>query len=403
MSRRYEMRIPFFLVWRQLRRGSIWTVLLIVFLMAVAFINLIFVNSLFRGIIEGTNKQIVNTATGHVVIVPTTASGYFADPSAALATLSKEPDVTAVSARTEFPARLSFKDRHGSWSVVAVNPNHDGAVTTIPRTMIAGTYLASDDRDGIILGRQIAGGKDVEMDALALQGIAVGDTVEVDLLGQATSLVVRGIFATKFIDTDQTAFVSFATLQEHFPLYQDKITNILVRLKSTGREEAFVQRLTTLGLEGSYYTWQDAAGLMTSVTKSFLSIDVVLSFVAILIAAVTIFIVVYIDISSKKREIGILRAIGIKPYLIRSAYILQTVFYSLAGIAVGSILFFGGILPYFVAHPFRLPIVDASLSFSAADLTIRIESIIIVSILAGLLPAYRFTRIKILDAIWGAK
>ncbi|MFH1171203.1 MAG: ABC transporter permease [bacterium] len=400
---RYEARVPFFLLWRQLRRGNVWTILLIVFLMAVAFINLIFVTSLFQGIIDGTNKQIVDAATGNIVVTPNTADGFFANPSLVLTQIKQESRVVGISPRTEFPARLSYDDSQRSWSVIAIDPQEESKVTSIHSSMIAGSYLNPGDTSGIILGRQIVGGKEVEMNALALKGIGVGDTVEVNLYGQKKSFTVRGIFSTKFLDTDQLAFISHAALNTQFPHYVNKVTNILIRLDTTGNEETVIAHFKQLGIQGKFYSWEDAAGLMKSVTKSFLSINVVLSFVAILIAAVTIFIVIYIDISSKKREIGILRAIGIKPSIIQWTYILQSVFYSVSGVALGSALFFGAILPYFLAHPFRLPIVDASLSFAAADLTIRIESIFAVSILSGLIPALHFMRIKLLDAIWGAK
>jgi putative ABC transport system permease protein len=400
---RDEARIPFFLLWRHLRRGNTWTILLIVFLMAIAFINLIFVTSLFQGIIDGTNKQIINVATGHVVITPSNERSSFSDVNALLDTVRRIPNVQGASARATLPARFSFGDRQGSWSVIAIRPDAERTVTHVHDRMIAGSYLNEDDADGIILGRQIAGGADVEGDPFSLKGVEVGDAVDVEINGSSHAFFVRGVFSTKFLDTDEGAFLTSTALERHYPALSGIATSVLVRLSATGDEGAFVARLASMNVQENVYTWEDAAGMMKSITKSFLSINVILSFVAILIAAVTIFIVVYIDISNKKREIGILRAIGIKPSVIQWAYILQTVFYSFAGMALGSALFFAVIYPYFVAHPFQLPIVDASLSFSAADLIARIESIFVVSILAGLIPSVHFTRIKLLDAIWGSR
>ena len=93
--------------------------------------------------------------------------------------------------------------------------------------------------------------------------------------------------------------------------------------------------------------------------------------ICMIIAAVTIFIVIYLDISNKRQQIGILRAIGIKAYLIRSVHVLQTVIYAVLGLAVGSLLYFIIIVPYFLAHPFSIPIGDVTLVYTWQDFLFR--------------------------------
>lgn len=65
-----DKRIPFFLITRHLARCNKWKLLLIVFLLSIAFINLVFINSLFNGVIASNNEQIINTKTGNIMIVP---------------------------------------------------------------------------------------------------------------------------------------------------------------------------------------------------------------------------------------------------------------------------------------------------------------------------------------------
>jgi len=126
-----------------------------------------------------------------------------------------------------------------------------------------------------------------------------------------------------------------------------------------------------------------------------------MSFVGVLIAAVTIFIVIYVDITNKRKQIGILRAIGIKPYIIISSYVILSGVYAVIGVALGTLIFKFGIMPYFEAHPFVLPICDAVLVLTKTDYVIRAETIMWVSVFSGLIPAAITTRIKMLDAIIG--
>jgi len=65
-----QARLSFYLTLKYLQRGRKWTLVLIFILMSVAFVNLIFVSSLFTGIIDGANKQIVDTMTGNIYMTP---------------------------------------------------------------------------------------------------------------------------------------------------------------------------------------------------------------------------------------------------------------------------------------------------------------------------------------------
>jgi putative ABC transport system permease protein len=120
-----------------------------------------------------------------------------------------------------------------------------------------------------------------------------------------------------------------------------------------------------------------------------------------MIAAVTIIIIIYVTIINKRKEIGILRAIGIKPYIIVFSYVILSAIYAFIGIIVGTAIFFWILVPYFQVHPFVLPICDAVLVLNGPDYLVRAEAIMWVSIFGGLVPAVIVTRAKMLNAILG--
>jgi putative ABC transport system permease protein len=397
---KYETRIPFFLMWKYIKRGNKWTLFLIIFLMAIAFINLIFITSLFNCIIKSSEDQIIDTYTGQVMITPKSGQDYIQNAKAATDKIKKVEHVVGVSPQSYVSGSLEYNGLKGSWPILAINPTQEKTVTNVAEKMTSGEYLDEQDTDKIIIGRQIAGGENVEMDAFSFKGAKVGDKVILNLSQAKKEFEIKGIFYTKFIDTDQRAFITEKAWQEINPAGGDTATSIIVRLEKRDGEEA-IAKMKAAGLNETFVTWEDVSGLMDTVTSSFLSINVLLTFVGTLIAATTIFIVIYIDINNKKRQIGILRAIGIKPYLIRTAYVIQTSIYSVSGVLLGSAIFFGILVPYFKAFPFVLPIGDANLIVNPADFIIRLETILLVAIGACLIPAFMVTRIKILDAIWG--
>lgn len=394
-----EAKIAFYLAWRFLQRGNKWTLLLIIFLMAIAFVNLVFVTSLFDGIVKSANKQLINTYTGHIVMMPEEGSETISDVDRVLAEIRNTEGVIAASAELFVPATLKYKNISGNWQVLAVNPADAKKVFSIAENMIEGDYLDGEG-DDIIIGRQIAGGEDVEMDAFSFKEASVGDIVKMSFNGIARDLRIRGIFYTKFIDTDQRAFINAKTLIELLPDTENTASSIGIKIDSSAKEKIVMEKLESEVPAGRFYSWEEMSGLMDTVTESFLFVNALLTTVGILIAAVTIFIVIYIDISSKRQSIGVLRAIGIKSYLIRSAYVILTAVYSVLGVIIGLGILFGVLIPYFNAYPFELPIGDSTLAVNSVDLIFRAELIIWVAIGSGLIPALIITRVKILNAIF---
>jgi putative ABC transport system permease protein len=395
-----QLRLPFYLAWQYIRRGRKWTFFLTLFMMSVAFINLIFVSSLFAGIIDGTNKQIINTMTGDYYITPNDGQDYILDKGRSLDLVATIDGVTGESARTQVPARMGYKNIRGSWQILAINTDDEKLVSNVADKMTSGVFLEPLDLDQIIIGRQIAGGNNVEENAFSFKGAKVGEKVTLTFDGFVKEFTIKGIFATKFVEADNRAFITEAALTKLIPATADVATTIAIKTDKSA-DKNIIDEIKALGIDGKVFSWEEAAGLMKSVAESFKSINALVSIVGILIAAVTIFIIIYVDIVNKRKQIGILRAIGIKSYIIIFSYVILAAVYAVAGVILGTVLFFAAIVPYFQAHPFVLPICDAVLVLSQLDYIARAEAIMWVSVISGLIPAALTTRTKILDAILG--
>jgi putative ABC transport system permease protein len=399
--RRNEAAIPFFLVARFLRRSHGWTLGLTVLLLAIAFINLVFVASLFNGIVRCSNDQVVNAYVGHVTIGPRAGQRFVEGVGDELARIRRTRGVVGASAQTIVPAMMQHGDTIIAREILAVDPRDERMVTNIADKMIAGSFLQGDDPDGIVLGIQVAGGPNVELNGTSFRGARAGETVLLSLDGVTRPFKIRGVFRTKFLTTDLRAFITRRGYEQLDPAAHDRATTIIVRGERASRERALIESLRHSGVVGTFGTWEDNAGIMKPVTKSFASINLLLSFVALLIAAVTIFIVIYIDVMNRKQQIGILRALGIKTWIVRATYMLKSAAYAASGLAVGLAVFLAILVPTFSAHPFSLPICDAVLVVDARDLQIRAAALLLVAVVSGLIPAVLATRMGIVDTIVG--
>jgi putative ABC transport system permease protein len=395
-----EIKLPFYLAFQSIRRGRKWTLILTIVLMAVAFINLIFVSALFNGIVEGSNQQVIDTLTGNVYMTPKQGTDYISDKNKLIKGTENISEVQATTSSFQIPARIEYNSRTGRWPILAINPTEYAKVINISEKMQYGNYLDENDQDQIIIGRQIAGGKDVELNSSSLKGVSVGDKVNVIFDGFEKVFTVKGIFYTKFIESDARAFITEKALKNIAPGMTDKATTI--NLKTPNNKDAIV--LTELQSQNptlDVYLWSEAAGMMKSTSNSFTSINALLTIVGVIIASVTTFIVIYVDIINRRRQIGILRAIGIKSYIIVCSYAIIAAIYATLGILLGSLIFQFALVPYFIANPFELPIADAVLNLTWIEYISRVEIVSWVAVISGIIPAILVTRTKMLDAIIG--
>jgi len=126
----------------------------------------------------------------------------------------------------------------------------------------------------------------------------------------------------------------------------------------------------------------------------------ILKVVSLLVAAITVFIVTYVDLVNKRRQIGIERAIGIRSAAIVTSYVVKASCYAIIGIGAGLACFNYVIVPLVRHRPFQFPNGPVALVSTWQQIRQNLIILIIVALVSAAIPAIRSVRIKILDAIW---
>jgi len=126
-----------------------------------------------------------------------------------------------------------------------------------------------------------------------------------------------------------------------------------------------------------------------------------ISAIGLVVAAITIFIVIFVNAITRRRYIGILKGIGIAPRAIIISYILQSLLYALIGAIVGSILVFAFLKPFFDANPINFPFSDGILVATVSGTSIRVAILLMATIVAGYIPARIVIKQNTLSAILG--
>lgn len=395
-------RVGLFLTIRSLTRGNIGTTIMTIFMMAMIFVNLIFLTSIINGLVVTAHKQIIETLTGEILVEAPSESMYIERSSDVADQLLRVPGVEKLSAHTNFSAQLEKEGEQGSYRGVAIDPEAEKEVTTIEQAIIAGRYLEPDDTNAIILGIQIAGGEDVELYAYSLKDVSVGDTVFLSYAnGLEKEYEVVGIFDNNFVQADNRFFITNHEYTSLFPELRTNASEFALRIQPTKDVEVVAQDIHDLEITDNVRTWIDTAGIVESFTKSFDIVNFIVSIVAIIVGGITIFIVMYIDVVNRKRQIGILRAIGISENSIALSYVLRALLYALCGVTVGILISKFILIPLFTQKPLQLPVGNVSLALHNEVMYVRALALLLVSFLGAFIPVQRALRMKIIDAIWG--
>jgi putative ABC transport system permease protein len=399
-----SLKVAAFLALKSIIRGNIGVIVLTVFMLILVTMNLLFVPGLISGATVSMNTILVSTYSGDIIIEPAGDDTVINHVDDLISGIESIDGVVAASARNDINAYFTFEDERVGRVVTGIDPVRERAVFEVANSLIEGSYLDSRDRGEILLGIQLAGAdqEDIELYSSSLRHVHAGDKVVVTYSnGLEKQYTVKGIFDTGFIQTDLQAFVTQLEFNSVMPNMNDKATNIRVKLEDGTDPNRIIERIASLRNGLDFQTWEQTAGLVQSMTDSFILINQILNVVNYLVAGITVFIVTYVDVINRRRQIGIQRAIGIKSNSITISYLIRALFYAVVGLIIGILAFKYLIIPVEARHPFEFPFGPAYL-LTQPSYTARMAVILlVVSLTAAFIPVWRVMRIKILDAIWG--
>jgi ABC-type antimicrobial peptide transport system permease subunit len=182
---------------------------------------------------------------------------------------------------------------------------------------------------------------------------------------------------------------------------KDSFTRIVV-VTSPGADDAQVQvRLGALRSDVQLQSPAQLAAAIQDQLDTFELIDRIMRVMSLLVAAITVIIITYVDLANRRRQIGIERAIGIRSAAIVGSYVIKSIVTAAVGTVVGYLLFRFVLVPVVDRHPFQFPSGPVTLLIVPEVTRSNVVILIVVAAVAALIPAVRAVRMRILDAIWG--
>ena len=295
------------------------------------------------GVMVGMAESMVNSAIdrylGHIEIHSRTfranplINDFVADGDRIAAAVRSAPTVSGVSARTVVEGMASSPASSSGVRMVGVNPADESSVTTIADRLVAGKFLDDTGRFPVVLGKKLAEKLELKIHSRLVLSFA----------GQDGNIIygsfrVAGVFQTEATTFDQTTvFVrrgDLAGLMGGAPLVHE----IAVRLTSADAVPEILASMRVQYPGLSVDSWKDLAPEL-KLTYEMTDVSMLFFLVIILIGLLFgITNTMLMSVLDRVREFGVLMAVGMKRKRVFGLVMLETVFLSLTGGAIGVIL-----------------------------------------------------------------
>ncbi len=373
-------------------------------ILLVVFLNLLFVDAIFAGITKTMDDGKIDYQYGEMIIEPANGDRYIKDTTRIVDALRDFSYVRDITARIATGAAVSFDKNndgrdvaHLRTLVVGVNPDTDNNAIDIASHIIEGRYLRSTDRGKILLGADAAGGYKSSVFADDLDGVRTGDVVTVAFEnGIVKDFDVIGIYRTKNFEVDARALIVRDDFNAIFAT-TNEASEIIVRLNNRSQSQRAMADARALGFDRYKISdWNDKLSFGRTINESFAKVNTILRVIGSIVAGLVIFIVIFVDIVNRRKQIGILKAIGIPDRAIIYSYIIRGMFYTIIGIVFGYLLMRYGVVTFFQAHPIDFPMGWMVPLIKERALRSGIILFTLAGFIGSLLPAFKEVRKRIL-------
>lgn len=409
------VRIGFFLATRQLRRSSLWTTALIIFVMVLTFLNLVVVSGILVGLIQGAVDQTRIQFTSDVIVSSLDDKEFIENSPNIIALVNSLPEVEEATPRYREGAILeaNYKTRRdnekpntANAQVVGIDPATEHAVTGLADHIIEGEYLQAGDFDKVILGHFLLSQYiPVESPAFqSLDNVGIGTKIRIQVGDVRREVTVKGIIRTKVDEISLSAFMDDSQLRSLIGRNDGNVDEIAIKLVPGADPTAVRDSLIRSGVGdvAKVQTFEDAQPqFLKDIIETFGILGAVFSSLGLLVAIITVFIVIFINALTRKKYIGILKGIGISGRAIEASYVFQSMFYAIVGSSIGLAIVFGLLVPYFQRNPIDFPFSDGILVAPLDETIFRIILLIVSTVIAGFVPAWMIVRKNTLDSILG--
>jgi len=330
------------------------------------------------------------------------------NPSSVARALLEVPFIQAWSPRVKDFALVSSPESSAGVLLMGIDPVDEKHLSTLHQRVRSGQYLTKGDDDKVVIGRQLA------------ENLRVGLGDKVVLMSQgadgslsAGAFIVAGLLDAGAEEIDKNLCLITLSAAQELLVLNGRISEIAIKAASLEEVGPTVQalrdKIDTKQFE--VLSWKE----ISPMTYQWLQFDQVFTglilVIVLLIVSTGILNTILMSVLERKREFGIMAALGTRPDQIVFLVAMESFILGSAGALAGGLAGWG--LSYFfgVRGIDLSAISDALNSFyigsviypkaDAVSVGLYVGVVLMVSVLVSMIPARRAGRLKPVDALAG--
>jgi len=278
---------------------------------------------------------------------------------------------------------------------MGVVASDEKSTTKISDKIIDGNFVNVANLDQIVIGRLMA---------QSLMGNPYGKNraragMEVELinhLGWSQRYTIGGVADAKSFIPNWLVILSKEQLEKLDPSQKD--SEIAVKLKNP-RDGAYVKSLIKQKNPNlNVYIWNEQAGYVNDMIGAVSFMTNLVNILVIIIVFVLVSIIIFINILQKKRQIGVLKSMGIDNKFVFRIYLSETMIYLAFSWIIGFLIFLVVHL-YLLNYPMPTLIGDFHTVINWQTAALSIAALFGAAIAGTIIPAILAAKIKIVDVI----
>ena len=416
-----SLYVGFFLALREIKRSNPWTTGLIIFVMMLTFFNMLLLGGILGGIVSGLLGGYKTYYSSEVLITPSIQKSYIEKTGYVNGIIKNLPTFRAETLRYTAQATLEYRyqdklrpsdvsDSTGG-ILVGIDPQAEDNVTNLSNLIVAGSYLNPSDNDSILIGSSLiqkyttVRGQAGTIGTKILQTADVGSKVRLTVNGVQKEVYIKGVITSNNDTVDGRIYMVDTPTRKLIGRTSLNVNEIAIKLKP-GASDVEAKNYIVKNLDGDHdvivQTAKEAIpNGSQQIIQTFNLLGNMVAVIALIVGAITIFIVIYVNAITRRKFIGILKGIGISSRAIEISYVCQALLYAFSGIAIASILILGLLVPFFILHPINYPLGKGTLAITTSDVAVRAIILSITAFISGFIPAWLVTKQNTLDSILG--
>ncbi len=384
------MMLAFRIATRFLRSGKGQTILIILGI-AIGVSVQMFIGLL----IQGLQQNLVDTTIGSTSQITVTSKNddkLIDDWKKKVAKVSSDPAVIHVSVAADGSAFVKFADKTEPVLVRGFEMDRANGIYRLTTRLIKGR-LPKDSSE-------VAVGKDLK-DEL---GVNLGDTIDIqNIRGQTDSLRVSGFYDLKVSSVNKSWLIVNLEEAQTFFEYDDMVTSIEMQLP---KADAFNAKAAAAGVSKKLNdsalqvdNWMDQNQSLLSGLNGQSSSSLMIQVFVVVSVVLGISSVLSITVLQKSKQVGILKAMGLKDGQTRLVFLYEGLILGILGAVLGVALGLGLLMAFttFALNPDGSPVVPIYLDYGFVALSAIIA--IIASLAAAVAPARKSSKLSPIEVI----